>query len=521
VKAHLLFPQQDFHFDVDVELSPHEKDLIQDLELTTLLDAMGTGDSYLRSVATRVLLTSDSDRTNIVYRQAVLADCLEHPVVIRKMYDIVVQALEEKRKLWGFVTSTPSSILSAAIRQLESGTAHLRALRRVADDHESSVRSDGLLHLFGALQTELSDDYFTTVAHHLKQLRFQRGVLISAELERDNSGFNFVLRANPKTRRSWIERIGIGRRSAYAFNIPPRDEAGAEALENLTNRALNLVANAAAQSADHLASFFMMLRAELGFYVGCINLHDHLDSLHAHTDFPEPLPMEASGFSATGLYDICLTLRSNKPAVANDVDALGRSPVIITGANSGGKSTFLRSVGIAQLMMQCGMFVAATSYRSGMVSGMFTHFIREEDPSMTRGRLDDELCRMSAIADQIKPHAMMLFNESFASTNEREGSEIGRQIVRAFLAAHITVLFVTHQYDFAQSFLNVANALFLRAERLPDGRRSYQLVVSEPLPTSYAIDLYYQVGHWLGEHGSIQEATELLDTASQTPGECG
>jgi DNA mismatch repair ATPase MutS len=31
--------------------------------------------------------------------------------------------------------------------------------------------------------------------------------------------------------------------------------------------------------------------------------------------------------------------------------------VMITGANQGGKSTFLRSVGIAQLMMQAGMFV--------------------------------------------------------------------------------------------------------------------------------------------------------------------
>ena len=32
---------------------------------------------------------------------------------------------------------------------------------------------------------------------------------------------------------------------------------------------------------------------------------------------------------------------------------------MITGANGGGKSTFLRGIGLAQLMMQCGMFVAA------------------------------------------------------------------------------------------------------------------------------------------------------------------
>ena len=34
---------------------------------------------------------------------------------------------------------------------------------------------------------------------------------------------------------------------------------------------------------------------------------------------------------------------------------------------------------------------------------------------------------MSRIVDQITPDCMVLFNESFAATNEREGSEIARQ----------------------------------------------------------------------------------------------
>ena len=38
--------------------------------------------------------------------------------------------------------------------------------------------------------------------------------------------------------------------------------------------------------------------------------------------------------------------------------------MMITGANEGGKSTFLRSVGLAQLMMQAGMFVAAREFRA-------------------------------------------------------------------------------------------------------------------------------------------------------------
>lgn len=108
---------------------------------------------------------------------------------------------------------------------------------------------------------------------------------------------------------------------------------------------------------------------------------------------------------------------------------------------------------------------------------------------------------MSVIADHLRPHCLVLFNESFAGTNEREGSEIARQIVRALLQARVGVVFVTHRFDFAERFSEdrAAPALSLRAERRPDGQRDYRLVVARPLPTSFGEDLYRRVGGWLGE----------------------
>ncbi|WP_240977948.1 hypothetical protein [Planctomonas sp. JC2975] len=98
---------------------------------------------------------------------------------------------------------------------------------------------------------------------------------------------------------------------------------------------------------------------------------------------------------------------------------------MVTGANRGGKSTFLRSVGLAQLMMQAGMFVPARSLSATIVSGVFTHFKREEDTALASGKFDEELARMRDIVGQIQPRALILFNESFAATNEREGAEVG------------------------------------------------------------------------------------------------
>ncbi len=299
---------------------------------------------------------------------------------------------------------------------------------------------------------------------------------------------------------SWKERVRIEPRSVYSFTIPPRDEAGGQALQDLVNRGLNLVANAAAQAADHVSSFFTMLQAELGFYVGCLNLHDQLASRQQPVTFPTPLASDEPDFICTDLRDTSLALRVEH-VVGNDVTAGGTALVIITGANSGGKSTFLRSVGLAQLMMQCGMFVTAGALRASVCQQLFTHFIREEDAEMISGRLDEELTRMSAIADHIGPHCVILFNESFAATNEREGSEIGRQVVRALLEAGIRVFFVTHQFDFADSFRRSLpdRTVFLRAPRQPDGTRTFKLVSAEPLPTSYGQDIYFRIGGWLGE----------------------
>jgi len=56
---------------------------------------------------------------------------------------------------------------------------------------------------------------------------------------------------------------------------------------------------------------------------------------------------------------------------------------------------------------------------------------------MQSGKLDEELFRMNDIAGNIMPGSLILFNESFSATNEREGSEIAGQITRALMKKKI------------------------------------------------------------------------------------
>jgi DNA mismatch repair ATPase MutS len=141
------------------------------------------------------------------------------------------------------------------------------------------------------------------------------------------------------------------------------------------------------------------------------------------------------------------------------------------------------------------MFVPADAFRANVGSGVFTHYRREEDATMTRGKFDEELNRASAMVDAVSPGALVLFNESFASTNEREGAEIAAQLVHALLDSGVKVAYVTHMYELAHSLWSEgrADAEFLRAERLADGRRTFRLIEGEPLPTSHGVDLYRRI----------------------------
>ncbi|HUW64999.1 MAG TPA: DNA mismatch repair protein MutS [Spirochaetia bacterium] len=494
MKAFLMYRDRDF--DLQGKLPSNEQVLTQDLELNTLFNAMALGDEFLFEVAKRAVLSSLNDLGTILYRQNILKDCMRNPSIVRSIYDMAVESIETKKKRYfGILSRYPSGILYSSIEMLNLFVVMLKRLKDIVDEHAGKFESDGFMAFFAMLNKELGDEFFASVQNHLKELKFREGVLISAELGNDNKGANYVLRKSQDKTHSWIKRMFANKPPVYTFCISNRDESGARALSELHDRGINLVANTLAQSTDHILSFFNMLRTELAFYIGCLNLHGQLAEKLGAMSFPVPVAPDERRHSFKGLYDVCLALSLEQRIVGNDLNADNKYLVIITGANQGGKSTFLRSIGLSQLMMQCGMFVPAESLCSNVCDGVISHYKREEDAMMNSGKLDEELSRMSNIADNITSNSMLLFNESFAATNEREGSEIARQIICALLENRIKVFFVTHLYEFAHGFYGgkMANASFLRAERQTDGGRSFKIIEGEPLQTSYGEDLYDRI----------------------------
>ncbi len=494
MKAYLMFRDHDFN--PQEPLPVNASDLVHDLELNTLLNAMSLGDKFIFDISKEGLLSSLDDIDSILYRQEIMKDCLNNPAVIQDIYQIPIKSKDRSHRRWlGIFTHSPSGVLSNAVSLMEMFVVFLKELKKITDDHSNEFKSEGFERFFSMIKSELDDEYFATVDYHLTQLKFREGVLISAELGKGNEGSNYALRLPNNKNKNWIKEVFRKKAPVYSFTISERDDAGARALGDLKDIGVKSAANALAQATEHIENFLNMLQNELAFYVGCINLKEQLDKTGNPIAFPDPVAVNERRHSSHGLYDVSLALTMKKEIVGNEINADAKNLVIITGANQGGKSTFLRSVGLAQLMMQAGMFVPARDFCANLCQGVFTHYRRKEDASMKSGKLDEELSRMSTIVDQIKPNSLMLFNESFAATNEREGSEIARQITSALLEQNVKIFFVTHMYEFARIFFEKQrkDAIFLRAERKAGGKRTYKLLVGDPLPTSYGEDVFKTV----------------------------
>lgn len=249
---------------------------------------------------------------------------------------------------------------------------------------------------------------------------------------------------------------------------------------------------------DTLA-FFSQFSYEASFYLACASFVVRFRELGL--SLCRPVVSEHC-FSYENLYEVSLAIYFQHCPITNSLNTEKKHLFIVTGANQGGKSTWLRSIGIAQLFMQCGMLVPAASYVSSLYSDIFTHFTRQEDRAMNLGRFDEELNRMDRIMSKMTKDSMLLMNESFAGTTEKEGSLIMKNIVEALYECCVPVFMVTHLFEFTQYFVTLSEqeralgttsgTVFLTAKRTENGMRTFQIIPDQPSSTSYGIDLFGQ-----------------------------
>lgn len=543
MKVRLLYPDREWNY---IGAYYDSESIVKDLGLSVLFQVSsrnqepkkGTvqradeADRYLGEMLKKVMMVPLATKEEIYYRQEILKDCMENKEFIESLYGISKDMTFRWEALGKQQLDKPGSRDKSAnlLSRIEilhlfvNTLSRIKALCRRYDTGAAidrgitsgNLASPGLVGFCRRLEEEFGDEQEERIRGILSDIIFycdgqeeyspagsgskkesiSRIVLdcrVEAGMKLGGISLEEVSTIERKLRRRRSDK-SFREKMMTAFAQEPtlilKDVDLLEDLKQLNEQITAYIMESFRPMMEELKDFFEELYAQTAFYQACSNLFTRCEHSRIHLCFPEVRSREQLHFQ--GLMEFCMAVYRGQVPVGNDCDVDGKRLLVVTGANQGGKSTFLRSVGIAQVMMQCGMPVCAKVFVSGIFPHFFTHFTRREDSAMNSGRLDEELGRIDGIIRHLGEGSMVLLNESFATTTEEEGSVIADDVIRAMVEAGVKVLTVTHLLAFAGKMYErqLPEAAFLTAQRREDGTRTFKMISGAPELTSFGLDLY-------------------------------
>ena len=191
------------------------------------------------------------------------------------------------------------------------------------------------------------------------------------------------------------------------------------------------------------------------------------------------------------VYDITLLKKEGTVIVPNDVSFTEAEPFYyLTGANGGGKTTYIRTVGVAVLLFLAGAPVFCDGGEGGLLDGVFTHFPRDERFEGS-GRFFDEKKRVDAILEKENGNSLVLLNETFATTGEEKAVECTCELARRLYKSGSFGLYITHQHDVSENEIPFLGVMIDEADR---NRRTYRIEKRRLPPRSFARDILEKYG---------------------------
>ena len=110
-----------------------------------------------------------------------------------------------------------------------------------------------------------------------------------------------------------------------------------------------------------------------------------------------------------------------------------------------GKTVLLKSVGTAQIMAQCGMYVPATKAVVRLVDGVVTSIGDDQDEMNGLSSYASEIIKISNIIDTCRNSDMLvLIDEPARTTNPVEGKALVQAIIKILNEMHSYTLVTTH-----------------------------------------------------------------------------
>jgi len=496
-----------------------------DIDLFTLQE-LGLLEAFsLKSQDLSDFFTTDPEVMR--YRLATFDDMMNHAELTDMLNRLVpvLNDIMELRRLEAD-NSDPNDYLSS-ITEIELYVSSVQVLHDTLTKVRDQVKSPAFQSLT-ALVTELAEsDYYRELNQKLNELT-QRvreiksvtiGVNLDAQLRPSEAG---VLSINAESFKSGdvldkILRLNF-KNDAYTCiaNLVPFGKKQSEnqkmALSLAFNSAINEVYRSSLRSWKKIVQtyvlekteFLLNLMPEFEFLVRGTQMLKRLREKGCPLSIPDIRPMQERAFRTTQLYNPCVALKIDYDVVPNDVTFDENAVIyVLTGPNRGGKSVITCAIGLAQVMMQLGMYVPALQASISPVDGIYTHFPTGAEDTIDKGRLGEECARLGEIFDCVTAHGLVLLDESLSSTGSFEASYIAAEVLSGLAHIGCRCLFSTHLHELAAEIEELNRKSLasggvaidtLVAGMEGEGRRSFLIKRAKPDGKSYARDIAQSYG---------------------------
>ncbi|MDF2433766.1 MAG: mismatch repair protein MutS [Mucilaginibacter sp.] len=175
--------------------------------------------------------------------------------------------------------------------------------------------------------------------------------------------------------------------------------------------------------------------------------------------FPEYCTDKQSYVAISGLFHPCI-----KKGVKNDILIDNeQNLVFLTGANMAGKSSFLRSMGLAVYLAHIGFPVPAGNMQTSVFNGLITTINLSDNISNGYSHYYSEVKRVKEIAQKILEHGNMfiIFDELFRGTNVKDAYDASLATIKALANITSSVFLIsTHIVEITAELINTPNISF-------------------------------------------------------------
>ncbi|HLT73520.1 MAG TPA: Smr/MutS family protein, partial [Ohtaekwangia sp.] len=182
--------------------------------------------------------------------------------------------------------------------------------------------------------------------------------------------------------------------------------------------------------------------------------------------------------------------------------------LLVSGPNAGGKSVALKTVGLLQYMMQCGLLVPASERsRMGVFQSLFLDIGDQQSIENDLSTYSSHLTNMNMFLQHADDRSLILLDELGSGTDPNFGGAIAQAILASLLKKRVWGIATTHYYNlklFAGQHQGIQNAAMRFDEKnlLP----LYQLDQGKP-GSSFALEIARKTG--LPEQ-TLAEAEKLV-----------